>query len=353
MVNLVIQTAFLGDALLSIPLLKNIRQSRPEDDLFFVCRRGIGPIIEALQICDRVIEVDKTNSVSWKESIKELKSMQYNFVISPHKSFRTGWLVRQLSAQTKIGFSCWWNFWIFDERVGTPKELPEALRQLSLLTRVDLTFVGKLQNITQTMVEARVLHGLEKVDWRPVKIPDWASMSNHITSLPESSHLYQFEGALALAPGSVWNTKRWTKSGYISLGKALSARGEHVCVIGSPAEAELCNEVAGEIPGAVNLAGKISLVETLQVISLVDKIVCNDSGAMHMASIVETSCISLFGPTTLGFGYRPWQHNAIVLQKELKCRPCGLHGGKTCPLKTHECMEEIKSSTVLAAMDEL
>jgi heptosyltransferase-2 len=83
-------------------------------------------------------------------------------------------------------------------------------------------------------------------------------------------------------------------------------------------------------------------------------LVCNDSGAMHVASIVDIPIISIFGPTVTSQGYAPWSFKAQVAEISLPCRPCGAHGHRECPIKTHDCMKKLdvdrvwkKVSTVL------
>jgi heptosyltransferase II len=63
--------------------------------------------------------------------------------------------------------------------------------------------------------------------------------------------------------------------------------------------------------------------------------------------------VAVFGPTTLDLGYRPWQNRALVVQKDLECRPCGKHGAAKCPLGTHACMKTVRPPDVLTAIDRL
>jgi heptosyltransferase-2 len=78
-----------------------------------------------------------------------------------------------------------------------------------------------------------------------------------------------------------------------------------------------------------------------------EALICNDSGLMHLASVAGLPTVAVFGPTTIALGYRPWQNQARVVERELFCRPCGKHGHVRCPLNTHECMKSISESQVL------
>jgi heptosyltransferase-2 len=78
--------------------------------------------------------------------------------------------------------------------------------------------------------------------------------------------------------------------------------------------------------------------------------VCNDSGAQHLAGLVGTPTVSIFGPTVPQQGFVPWNPNVQLIEnKNLKCRPCGKHGPESCPIGTHECMNSIKPDQVLSS----
>lgn len=156
-----------------------------------------------------------------------------------------------------------------------------------------------------------------------------------------------------LAPGSVWATKRWTVDGYATLARALLADGYQVELVGSGGERELCDGIAAQVPDLKNHAGKTSLSELVALFRTGAVLVCNDSGAMHAAAVAGLPTVAIFGPTVLAQGFRPWQNRALVVQRELGCRPCGKHGAKQCPIGTHECMKAITADDVRRAFDRL
>ena len=122
--------------------------------------------------------------------------------------------------------------------------------------------------------------------------------------------------------------------------------------MGGPGEEELATRISKLIPGSLNLAGKTSPLESLQVLAQADVVVTNDSAGQHMAALVGAPTVSVFGPTVLEFGYRPWNSKAkIVERKGLACRPCGKHGHHKCPIGTHECMKKITATEVIAMID--
>ena len=128
--HLYIQTAFLGDLLLSIPTLKQIRYWSPQSSISLVCRKGLGSLMTALGVCDDVIEVDKANKAGLG---KQLKSRSFHTVFCPHQSFSSHKLASEISAQCKLGYRRTWNASYFDKTVNRRLDWPEAIRQLSLI----------------------------------------------------------------------------------------------------------------------------------------------------------------------------------------------------------------------------
>lgn len=345
MANLVIQTAYPGDLLLSIPLIKGIKRWSPEKELVLVCRQGMGDLARRLNLADRILEMNKKSRTERISSWTMLREEEWDHIFVPHESLRTAMGVARLRARhAKVGFQKFWNFFAFDRRVQRPVDFPDALRQLSLLTSVDqdtaLAFADpeteSLRNPYQRNVD---------VDLREAKIPGWASMQL-IPNEPLAERI-------CLAPGSVWGTKRWTQEGFQDLANALLRRGFVVDLVGSPDEAEICQGIKANVPGVTNRAGSTSFYELIELLARSKALVCNDSGAMHAASVVGLPTVAIFGPTTLDLGFRPWNDRAIVVQHSLSCRPCGKHGPQVCPIGTHECMRFIGAPRILRALDSL
>lgn len=173
-----------------------------------------------------------------------------------------------------------------------------------------------------------------------------------VFSVAKENRLFE-KKTVFVAAGSVWATKRWTAEGYQCLGQTLVKRGYNVCFIGAADEKEYTAQIAAEVPGSVNICGETSLFETYQLFLKGTALICNDSGAMHLAAVAGLPTVAIFGPTTLDLGYRPWQEKAIVVGSEVDCRPCGSHGGAKCPKGTHECMTSVNELQVIDALNGL
>jgi heptosyltransferase-2 len=146
---------------------------------------------------------------------------------------------------------------------------------------------------------------------------------------------------VALAPGSVWATKRWPY--YPELAQRLARRVSLVVVGGKDDEAH-ADAIAAAVPPDrfVSAVGRLSLLASAELIGRARALVSNDSSPTHMASAMGTPTITIFGPTVPDFGFGPLApRSAVVGHSALDCRPCDRHGPRRCPLGHWRCMREL------------
>lgn len=275
--------------------------------------------------------MNKKNAIHRRSTLNDLKKIEFEVIFSPHESIRSALWVSQLKGAKKIGFKKWWNFFAFTDRVQKNKKLPDALRQLSILDSVDSDIKEKLKGYGG-------------------HVPEWASMSLE-KEMGRIVHTLKWSlktPTIFFAPGSVWATKRWTIEGYRKVAQHFS-KTHSVVFVGSSDERDLCEALKNDIPGSMNLAGETSILDLLYLFQKGSMLVCNDSGAMHVASAAGLPTTAIFGPTVLDLGYQPWQSKAVVVEKQMSCRPCGKHGHQKCPIGTHACMKDISADEVIHA----
>lgn len=338
---LLIQTAFLGDLLLTIPLLKQLRKIRPQSKIHLVCRKGLGPVIKALGYIDEIHEIQKGKASSYRELGNEIGKIRFEWIFCPHPSLRSALLVKKLKAKRKIGFKNFWNFLFYSDRVARARA-PEALRLLGLLTALDRDFKRRWK----TWVDQE---WSLKEDGLLPSMPPELSINTREKLLRAQPVLPVGDRTWAFFPGSVWATKQWPPEHFLELAKLALKKGDQVLWMGGPDEKELCQELVEACPQSRSLAGQTDLWETLVVLSRCQGVVSNDSGGQHLAAVAGVSTLSLFGPTSLQFGFRPWSERSAVAEIEgLFCRPCGPHGHKKCPRGTLECQLGLKAESVEA-----
>ena len=150
---------------------------------------------------------------------------------------------------------------------------------------------------------------------------------------------------IALAPGSVWATKRWPY--YADLAHELRDIAR-IVVVGSESDQPLAVEILDATAGAaVDATGRLSLLASAELIGRSNLLVTNDSAPLHLASAMNTPTVAVFGPTVPEFGFGPLAERfEIAGRAELPCRPCDRHGPPRCPLGHWRCMREITADDV-------
>ena len=321
--TLVVQTAFLGDVVLTTPLFSALAADHGPVDV--VTTPIAAPLIETHPAVRKVIPYDKRgNDRGWaglRNLARRLRTERYERAYLPHRSLRTATLGVLAGIPTRIGFSGAWSF-LYTEARPKPALDHESDRLLALADKPPGVYPPQL---------------------RP-------------TAADEQAAAALIDGAfVALAPGSIWGSKRWPY--YPELAAKLAARLP-VVLVGGPDDAGLGDEIVravGRSGGrAVNGCGKLTLRQSAALIGKALLLVTNDSAPLHLATAMGTPIVALFGPTVTEFGFGPLRPGDVALGiDELPCRPCSSHGPPQCPLGHHRCMRELTVAAVIAAIEEL
>lgn len=254
---------------------------------------------------------------------KKLRSHGYARVICSHRSWRTAFLLKLARIPERVGYDNASGAWLYSKQVPYPKELHEIERNLALL-------------------------GGGAWD-RPRLYPSEAEKARAVELTPEA-------GFIAVAPGSIWATKRWPKEHFAQTILQLLDAGERVVLLGGPDDRALADEItslSGGGPGLADLVGQTNLRESYAVLERAACLITNDSAPMHMGVAAGIPVVAVFCSTMPAFGFGPNGPRDVVLEVgELDCRPCGIHGHPECPEKHFRCGQEVAPERVLAAVRE-
>lgn len=155
------------------------------------------------------------------------------------------------------------------------------------------------------------------------------------------------ESVTVLCPGAEFGTaKKWPPRHYAEIARRVISSGRQVWLMGSPTDAKDCAEIAAAAPGVTDLSGRTTLLDAVDLISVAEQVVCNDSGLMHVACALGRPTVGIFGSTSPQFT-PPLGDQAAVVQLELDCRPCFK---RTCPLGHLQCLEGLQPERVAAQM---
>jgi heptosyltransferase-2 len=318
---LVIQTAFLGDVVLTTPLISVLAERHGPVDV--VTTPAAGNLLETHPGVRSVIHYDKHGRDKglrgiWKLS-SELRSRRYSAVYLPHRSLRSAVLALLSGARERVGFG------------GTPAAV-------SYTRRVPRPTGGH---------EVERLLALADAPAKPAHVSLGLTADDHAVAERWLQRHAITPGFVAVAPGSIWGTKRWPY--YADLVQRL----DRSCVIvGSSADCDLADTIVTAAPTrAISAAGALGLRAAAALIGRAAVLVTNDSAPLHLATAVGTPVVALFGPTVPAFGFGPRRPGDLTLGlDQLPCRPCSKHGPERCPLGHHRCMRDLTIETVVAAV---
>ena len=155
---------------------------------------------------------------------------------------------------------------------------------------------------------------------------------------------------VAVAPGAAWETKRWPAARLAEVAAALRADGHRIALVGGPMDGELLEVLRAGCKPDVDLSGE-SLPVLAAALARVRLLIGNDSGLVHVAAAMGKPALAIFGPTSVKrWGPRP---PGAALSLNLACAPCSNHGGRTCPLGHHDCLQKLSTASVLSKAREL
>jgi len=320
---LLVQTAFIGDAILTLPLVQHVKRLAPHAEIDIVVAPRTKDLFANHPAIRETIPYDKRGLDRGLRGLlrmaRRLRNRRYDVAFVPHRSLRSAALAWLLRIPHRIGFDKSAGRFLLSKRVRHRKDFHEIDRNVSLLWGV----------------------GIEKAQRELPRLYPSANDQKRVNKLLIELEVGNPENLVGIAPGTIWNTKRWPKERFASLAVRLDDEGFEIVLIGGKADEKLCDEIQ-KLSGSSKVyktAGKLSLLQSAELIRRCKVLISNDSAPMHMAVAVGTPVVAIFGATVPEFGFRPaGPHDAVVETRGLKCRPCSIHGGEKCPIKTFECM---------------
>ncbi len=311
---LFIQTAFLGDVILSTSAISEANRLFPDAQIDVVVKKGNESLLENNPKIRHVFTFDKKNG-KIKELFrlrKEFKKRKYDIVFNFHRFGSSGFLTILSGAQKKYGF----------------KKNPFSLA----FTKKFDHFIGD-----NTHEVSRNLQLLEEfgahLSSKPELFPSQQSF--------EKTQQYKSTSYYCLCPASVWFTKQLPEKKWNELIQKLGNQST-IYLLGAPSDFDLCERIKNRSASnnVVNLTGQLNLLDSAALMKDAKRNFVNDSGPLHIASAMNAPVTAFFCSTIPEFGFGPLSDDSQVLEvQNLDCRPCGLHGHKECPKGNFKCGE--------------
>ncbi len=321
--GLVIQTAFPGDVILTTPLIRRAaeRLGAPVDVVVIPQAADVlanNPHVRDVLVFDKKGR-DRGLAGFWRLA-RRLKARRYAAAYLAQTSPRSALLAWLARIPRRIGFRSAKGAWFYTHVVLPLGEVHQIERLLALADGAP--------------------------DRREPEIYPSARDREAVDALLAETGI---EGAfVVLAPGSAWGTKRWPF--YPELARALAPEVA-LAIVGGPGDRADARAIRNALRGlpVADGAGRLSLLQSGELIRRATVLVANDSAPVHLASATRTPTVEIYGPTVPQFGFATRSlHSRIVEPDPMPCRPCHPHGPAVCPLVHHRCMRDTPVGTVLA-----
>lgn len=321
---LIIQTASIGDVILATPVLEKLHFHFPEARIDFLLKKGNETLFSQHPFIHNLLIWDKTERKyhNLYRILKYIRSQEYDCVINIQRFASSGLITAYSGAKLKIGFDKNPFSLFFSKRIRhtiRQGERHETERNLDLVRSItdDSSFAVKLYPSSQNFAKVS--------QYKTVKY-------------------------ITISPASLWFTKQFPVEKWVEFIKQMNNE-IRIYFLGSKKDEEICKQIislSGYV-NSLNLAGKLSFLESAALMKDAQMNFMNDSAPVHLASSVNAATTAVFCSTIPGFGFGPLAENSLIVEttENLSCRPCGLHGFNKCPKNHFKCALTIDVQSLL------
>lgn len=309
---------WLGDAVMALPALADIRRGWPDAVIHVAARPSIAPLVPLMPDLDGVVRL-----ADRRTSIDAIAAGGYDVALLLPNSFHSAWVARRAGVPERWGFGTEFRRVLLTRAVPAPVRVHQAAYFQHLTTALGFA-PGAL-------------------------MPRLALPAGAATAAADILRARGWDGhqpLVAFAPGAAFGgAKRWPAASFAATIEALAADGVRAVLIGAPADRRAAGEVVANLrsgPPAIDVTGATDLLQLAGVLDHCRALVTNDSGAMHFAAALGTDVTAIFGPTNERETRPLGPSRATVLHGDVWCRPCML---RECPL-TQRCMTRVTPDAV-------
>lgn len=319
---LLIRFSSIGDIVLTTPVIRCLAKQLPAITIHYLTKKSFQPVLCHNPYIDQLHFLQD----SIKETIKQLKKENFNYVIDLHNNQRS--LLIKLALGVK-SFSF--------NKLNVEKWLFTQLKY-NRLPKVHI--VDRYLATTQSFGLVNDKEGL-----------DYFISPTEQVDITSTFPFLSTQQYIAFVIGAAHATKRLPNHQIIKICQQITYP---VLLLGGPSDAENGQIIAQESGSHVHsTCGQFSLNQSASLVAQAYKVITHDTGLMHIAAAFRKPIISIWGNTVPEFGMYPYvpkgyQYQVHIIEnKQLQCRPCSKIGYKTCPKKHFNCMEKIDLNTII------
>jgi heptosyltransferase-2 len=322
---------WVGDAVIAVPALRELRRVLPEAHLALVSRPGAADVFLDADFVDEVLVYDRAGLFSAWDQVREWRRRKFDLALLFQNAFEAAAIAFLSRVPTRMGYDTDRRGILLTHPLPSPAwkdERHESFYYLHIVGELERMLYG-----TSSIENTEARSELRVSDDRRRKAGEFLRAQGARISAPLT----------VLCPGSINSrAKRWPAERYAELADRLAESGADVALIGSPAELDVSQEVCKHAQSQpIVLTGRTTVAEAMAIIGIADVLITNDTGPAHIGAALHTPTLVIFGPTNPLTTY-PLSASAEIIRRAPDCAPCML---RDCPID-HRCMTAITPADV-------
>ena len=350
---LLIKLSGLGDVVHTLPVLVKLRARYPKARIDWLITPQNAEIVRCHPALSNVVLFARRDfskrghksraMLAFLDMLKQIRRAKYDLVVDLHGQVRSAFFALASGARVRIGFDRpvkdiirhGWRGAREGSWIAYTHRIPIPTLDVHAIDRY--LWVGPLLGFDDNPPDLTIHLASQTVQ--------------NVQRLLEDHGIPASKALAVMAPGTIWETKRWTIEGFAAVARQFLQDGFAVALAGAKCDQARCRQITAAAPGASDLSGKTTPAELAALIQGAEVCVTNDSGAMHVAVALGKPMVSVFGPTNSA-RVGPYHRPESVVRVDLPCSPCNYRWLSQCPFDL-ACMRQVTSTMVVERVREI
>jgi heptosyltransferase-2 len=346
---------WLGDAVMALPAVRNLKTMLAGDPLTVAAPEKLAALWQACPFVDKVVAFREPKNL--RVTVRQLRAEGFGSTVLLPNSLRSAAEAMLAGIPQRIGYARGGRRWLLTHAVPAPARNPVRLHQrfyyLDLVAALDGPTDASAPEIRKPAASSGAFEVAASVP-AAVRRSESDGYQLHTATGGEPERLKEevvapasdARATVAICPGAEYGpAKRWPLENFLAVARHFTVKHKaRILLLGAAGDAPLAAELAAKLPEAENLAGKTSLAEFMTALANARLVFCNDSGAMHAASVLNVPTVAIFGSTEPQLT-GPLGSRTQVLRHHVPCSPCFL---RECPID-FGCMRGVTPEMAIAA----
>lgn len=327
---LIIRLRFMGDVLLTTPVIKSLHVNYPDAYISYLTEKNYFDVLSGNPYINEILTLDTDNKfLSQLELIMKIRKEKFDLVIDLFGNPRSALITFLSKARYRLGFEFRGRKYAYNI-ISDEKNIKSIIDvYLNTLKKIGIDHPGK-----------------------ELYFPITPQYENYALKYFSENSINSDKLIVGLNPGASHPSKQWGDKKFALLAEKLIERyNAQLIIFEGPKEKKLAGEIAKLINKKVSIAKDINLKQLGDLIKKCKVFITNDAGPMHIAAAVGTKTIALFGQgePEIWFPYEE-KNKFVALHEKVECSPCHLD---ICNQSIHKCMDLITVDKVIEAFDKL